>query len=256
MRRLVVAGVLASAIATLMATQMATQVLASDLPTPAPPPRAPAAYVPAVVAQVYNWGGFYFGANAGYGFGTSNWTDPNNHSGLGSTGDFSLSGFVVGPTVGVNFQTDAFVYGAEADFDGSWIHGGSSNAFCGTNVGFPGGQCDTKSFFISTGRARFGYAADRVLFYGTGGAALGDVSPGINNSFQRQNRFGWTAGAGIEAAFTDNLTARIEYLFVDLGDASCNTTLNCGLDKPGIVANDTVKFSSSIIRLGVDYKLR
>lgn len=211
---------------------MATQVLASDLPppTPAPPPRAPAAYVPAVVAQVYNWGGFYFGANAGYGFGTSNWTDPSNHSGLGSTGDFSLSGFVVGPTVGVNFQTDAFVYGAEADFDGSWIQGGSSNAFC-ANVGFRGGQCDTS-------------------------AALGDVSPGINSSFQRQTRFGWTAGAGIEAAFTDNLTARIEYLFVDLGDATCNTMLNCGLDKTSTVANDTVKFSSSIIRLGVDYKLR
>ena len=64
------------------------------------------------------------------------------------------------------------------------------------------------------------------------------------------------SAAGIEAAFTDNLTARIEYLFVDLGDVTCNTTVNCGLDKPGIVANDTVKFSSSIIRLGVDYKLR
>jgi hypothetical protein len=61
----------------------------------------------------------------------------------------------------------------------------SSSAFCGANVGFPRGQCDTKSFFISTGRARFGYAADRVLFYGTGGAALADVSPGINESFQR-----------------------------------------------------------------------
>jgi hypothetical protein len=46
-----------------------------------------------------------------------------------------------------------------------------------------------------------------------------------------QTGFGWTAGAGIEAAFTDNLTARIEYLFVDLGDATCNTTFNCGLDK-------------------------
>jgi outer membrane immunogenic protein len=97
MRRLILAGALAFA--------AASQVLASDLPppTPAPPPRAPAAYVPAVVAQVYNWGGFYFGANAGYGFGTSSWTDPNNASGLGSTGDFNLSGFVVGPTVGVNF---------------------------------------------------------------------------------------------------------------------------------------------------------
>jgi opacity protein-like surface antigen len=54
---------------------------------------------------------------------------------------------------------------------------------------------------------------------------------GINNSFRRQTRFGWTAGAGIEAAFTDNLTVRIEYLFADLGDATCNTTLNRGLDK-------------------------
>jgi opacity protein-like surface antigen len=60
----------------------------------------------------------------------------------------------------------------------------------------------------------------------------------------------------MEAAFTDNLTARIEYLFVDLGDATCNTTLNCGFDKGSTVPNDTVKFSSSIIRLGVDYKLR
>jgi hypothetical protein len=55
-----------------------------------------------------------------------------NHSGRGS--------------VGVNFQTDAFVYGAEADFDGSWIHGGSSNAFCGTNVGFPAGNAIPRAF--------------------------------------------------------------------------------------------------------------
>jgi outer membrane immunogenic protein len=247
------AGMLASAVA----TQVATQVLASDLPppTPAPPPRARGLRAGCRCPGL-QLGGFYFGANAGYGFGTSNWTDPNNHSGRLLNGDSSLSGFVVGPTVGVNFQTDAFVYGAEADFDGSWIHGEVRNAFCGTNVGFPGDQCDTESFFISTGHARFGYAADRALFYGTGGAALGDVSPGINNSFQRQTRFGWTSGAGIEAAFTDNLTARIEYLFVDLGNATRNTTLNRGLDKTNTVANDTVKFSSSIIRLGVDYKLR
>jgi hypothetical protein len=172
MKRFVMAGMLASAVATLVATQSGNPSAClgpatADTGTPATRARDLRA---AVVAQVYNWGGFYFGANAGYGFGTSNWTDPNNHSGHSSTGDFGLSGFVVGPTVGVNFQTDAFVYGAEADFDGSWIHGGSSNAFC-ANVGFRGGQCDTKSFFISTGRARFGYAADRVLFYGTGGAS-------------------------------------------------------------------------------------
>jgi hypothetical protein len=48
----------------------------------------------------------------GYGFGTSNWTDPNDPG--GETGNFNLRGFLVGPTLGFNFQTDAFVIGAEA----------------------------------------------------------------------------------------------------------------------------------------------
>src|SRR5262249_53288406 len=65
------------------------QVLASDLP-----PRAPAAYIPPP-SPVYNWGGIYFGFNLGYGFGTSKWTDP--HEPPGSTGNFNVMGFVVGP---------------------------------------------------------------------------------------------------------------------------------------------------------------
>jgi outer membrane immunogenic protein len=250
MNRFVLAGVFAVA--------AGGQALASDLPppaAPAPPPRAPAAYVP-VVSPVYNWGGIYFGFNVGYGFGTSAWSDANNASGLGTTGDFSTSGFLVGPTVGVNFQTDAFVYGVEADFDGSWIDGKNSSAFC-SSVGFGAAQCETKSFWVSTARARLGYAADRVLFYGTAGGALANVSSGINGGFQGSTKAGWTAGAGIEAAFGENLTARIEYLFVDLQNSSCNNSANCGLD-PGVPvavpANDTVKFSTSMIRLGLDYK--
>jgi outer membrane immunogenic protein len=157
MKRWLLAGALAFA--------AASQAFASDLPPPAaaPPPRAPAAYVPPIIA-VYNWGGVYFGFNLGFGFGTSSWSDPLNLSGTGSTGNFNLSGFLVGPTLGVNFQTDAFVYGAEADFDGSWIDGKTSSAFCGS-VGFgTGAQCETKNYWFSTVRARLGYAADRVLF--------------------------------------------------------------------------------------------
>src|SRR5262249_35075252 len=91
----------------------ATRPRTTPPPAAAPPPRAPAAYVPPV-SPVYNWGGIYFGFNLGYGFGTSKWTDPNEPP--GSTGNFNVRGFVVGPTIGVNFQTDSFVYGAEADF--------------------------------------------------------------------------------------------------------------------------------------------
>lgn len=114
MKRWLLAGALAFA--------AAGQGLASDLPPPAlpAPPRAPAAYVPPV-SPVYNWGGVYFGFNLGYGFGTSNWSDPLDPG--GTTGNFNLRGFLAGATIGANFQADLFVFGAEADFDGSFIDG-------------------------------------------------------------------------------------------------------------------------------------
>jgi outer membrane immunogenic protein len=242
MKRWLLAGALAFA--------TAGQGLASDLPPPAaapPPPRAPVAYVPPV-SPVYNWGGLYFGFNLGYGFGTSNWVDPNDPG--GATGNFNLTGFLAGATLGVNFQTDAFVFGAEADFDGSFIDGKKASSFCSI-----GTQCETKNFWFSTLRGRLGYAADRVLFYGTAGGALGNVSAGQSGNFQRFTKGGWTVGAGLEAAFTENLTARIEYLYLKLGNVVCTSPGACGAD-PGGNPDDTVKFSTSMIRVGLDYKFR
>jgi outer membrane immunogenic protein len=243
------------ALAAALACVAGGQVLASDLPPPAaapPPPRAPAAYIPPA-SPVYNWGGIYFGFNLGYGFGTSDWADSNNASGLTSTGNFSTTGFLVGPTIGANWQVDSLVFGVEADFDGSWIDGKNSSLFC-SSTGIAGGVCETRNFWFSTARARVGYAADRVLFYGTAGGALGDVAPGISGVFQRTTKAGWTAGAGIEAAFGENVTARIEYLFMDLQNTTCNNSSACGVDLGSAPPNDTVKFSTSMVRLGVDYK--
>lgn len=247
MKRWLIAGALAFA--------AAGQAAAADLPQPEPP-RAPAVYVP-VVAPVYNWGGIYYGINGGYGFGKSDWTDPNNASGLGSTGSFNTNGFVVGPTLGANFQTDAFVFGIEGDFDWSGIDGKSSSAFCGA-VGFGGGaQCETKNTWLGTLRGRVGYAADRVLFYATGGGAFGNIESGIGGNFDKSTKGGWTAGAGVEAAFADNWTARVEYLYVDLQNGSCTSGGNCGINVgTGVIANDSVKFTTSLVRLGIDYKFR
>ena len=101
----------------------------------------------------------HFGINGGYGFGKTKWTDPNNSSGLGSTGTFNVTGFQVGPTVGANFQVDAFVFGVEGDVDASWLDGKSSSAFCGNGRPAPGGalgfgvsaQCETKNTWLGTG---------------------------------------------------------------------------------------------------------
>jgi outer membrane immunogenic protein len=86
-------------------------------------------------------------------------------------------------------------------------------------------------------------------FYPTGGGSIAASSP-ASPAASKAPKPGCTAGAGVEAAFTDNWTARIEYLFVDLQSATCNTT-QCGFP-----VGDTIKFSANMIRIGLDYKLR
>ena len=71
-------------------------------------------------------------------------------------------------------------------------------------------------------RGRAGYAFDRILFYGTGGGAFGNVQAAAGAlPFSSSTQIGWTAGGGVEFAFTPNLTAKVEYLYVDLGSQSC-----------------------------------
>jgi len=227
-----------------------TPVLAADLPQAAAPPQAPAVYVP-TVAPVYNWGGIYFGVNGGYGFGSSDWTISPAGS-PSSTGTFSATGFQVGPTLGVNFQTDAFVFGIEGDFDGSWLDGKDSSCkyfVPATPTTSNAATCETKNTWLGTLRARAGYAADRVLFYATAGGAYGNIEGNtLGTTFQSKSEPGWTAGAGVEVAFADNWTARVEYLFVDLENASLAATPTG--------STMTVKFDANLIRLGVDYKFR
>ena len=217
-------------------------VWAADLPQPVPPPppQAPSAYIPAP-APVYNWGGVYFGVNGGYGIGKSDWTPATGIS----TGNFNVSGYAFGPTVGANLQFDAFVVGIDGDFDGMGTDG--TNSTC-TPV-----KCETKNTWLGTVRGRVGYAVDRLLFYGTAGGAFGNIQANTSGtSFQHKVEPGWTAGAGLEVAFADNWTARAEYLFVDLENASFATVLS----PSGTASTTTVKFYDNVIRLGLDYKFR
>jgi outer membrane immunogenic protein len=108
-----------------------------------------------------------------------------------------------------------------------------------------------KSDWLATVRGRAGWAWDRVLFYGTGGAAFGNVqAAGSGFPFASGTQSGWAAGAGVEFAFAPNWTGRVEYLFVDLGNFTCPAT-SCG-GTGGV--SDTVKFNENIIRAGIDYK--
>lgn len=244
MNRTLVAGALALAVA--------SPALAADLP-PASAPRAPAAYVPAV-APIYNWNGIYVGINGGYGFGNSNWNaDPTIP--FPGTGDFNISGGLVGGTIGANFQTGPFVFGIEADGDWSDIKGNVSGTPATCGAGF---TCSfqTSNEWMATIRGRIGYAFSRVLVYGTGGGAAGDVKAQLTTTAAGGSlstdttEFGWAAGAGIEVAVTDNLTAKVEYLFVDLSNGS----LSCSVATCGVATNVPVSFDASLVRGGLNYK--
>ncbi len=187
---------------------------AADLPVPAGP--APA-YLP--VTAPYDWGGGYIGINGGYGFGQSQWSDPLNPSGTTSTGDFHLSGGLVGVTMGVSGQFGAFVFGVEGDFDWQRISGTSGSTFCAsiissTAVAATAGDGRRLELQDRKRRAWDDPCAVRLRvgprsLHGTAGGAGGNVQAGLNG-LPRQGRdeFGWTAGAGLEVAFGDNWTVK------------------------------------------------
>ncbi|HZT26868.1 MAG TPA: outer membrane protein [Pseudolabrys sp.] len=212
-----------------LAAAMAAPSLAADLPRPA--------YKAPVYVAPFSWTGFYVGINGGYGWGTSDWT----FTGTGvSTGNFDIKGGLVGGTLGYNLQTGNWVWGIEGDFDASWIKGTDT-----TTCVAPG--CETRNRWLATLRGRVGYAFDHWLPYITGGGAFGDVkmtTPAATSETDTQA--GWTAGAGVEWAFLGNWSAKLEYLYVDLGKANCSAA-TCG------VSTD-VDFKTNVVRAGVNYR--
>jgi outer membrane immunogenic protein len=199
---------------------------AADLPRPSY--KAPAYSAPSYA----NWSGFYVGLNGGYGFGKSTWDVPAVSP--------SPKGALFGATLGYNFQTGSWVWGAEGDFDVSTMKGNEACGFAAT--------CETKNSWLATARGRLGYAGfANWLPYITGGAAGGDIkatNSGLASA--SKTKIGWTAGAGVEYALWTNWSVKAEYLYVDLGKFDCG--ISCG------AASDNVSFKANIVRAGVNYR--
>ncbi|MCA0399425.1 MAG: porin family protein [Proteobacteria bacterium] len=185
-----------SIIAGFGAALLATGAIAADLPRKG----APAAPVAFTRAPVFSWTGLYAGVHAGYGFGSA--------TGRGSGVFKDPSGFVGGGQIGYNYQMGQFVLGAETDLSFTTMSG--KNNVAGTKDKIP---------YFGTVRARAGVAVDRFLPYLTAGYAYGGSTVRENGVGKSSTlHHGWAAGGGVEYAFTNNLTARIEGLYVDLGD--------------------------------------
>src|ERR1700733_9322019 len=221
---------------------------AADAAPPLVTKAAPVAWKETTSPAV-NWTSIYLGLNGGFTFGASSWTDSVTTT---STGNFGTSGFVFGGTVGANYQVGSLVFGVEAD--GDWADASGFGTF--TASALCAGGCFTTSNWLSTVRGRAGYALDRFLVYGTGGAAFGDGRANFSNDPVTSSvEAGWTVGAGVEVAFGRNWSAKAEYLFINLADGSCTSA--CAIaDASGtpVIPNVAVKFNESVVRGGINYR--
>ncbi|MGA2257303.1 MAG: outer membrane protein [Thermoguttaceae bacterium] len=255
MRKILIAGVAATAFC-------GAPALAADMAVKAPPPPP---------APVYSWTGFYIGANAGGAWSKADVTSTfapganANIVALDAADSPSLtgSGFTGGGQAGFNYQAGAVVWGVEADINALRTSGSQVN-----NANFPiGGVAftTTNSFstsWLATVRPRIGVAFDRTLLYATGGLAVTHLNystlfTSAAGNFETANlsttRTGWTVGGGLEYAWSANWSAKIEYLYMNFGNASISAPDFFLGVQDGTITN-SVHLTSNLVRAGLNYR--
>lgn len=169
---------------------------AADLVEPAPVPAEQ-------VVTTFDWTGGYVGIHKG-----GSWLN-GRFSADGEDASENFNGFTIGKFAGYNFSFDNIVVGVEGDITYNWndnrYHAFGTHGDVGTNLG-------------GSLRGRLGYAVDRTLVYATGGWAVTRGFIDTPTGDEDRNFNGWTLGAGVDWAVTDNIFVRGEYRYTDYGD--------------------------------------
>lgn len=190
----------------------------------------------------FSWTGAYVGVQAGYGWSGVDqpWGDVGGPIEFGQD-DADGNGFLGGVHVGYNWQSNSFVFGVEGDIEASNIDG---------DDGGSGGDVNGFEFdWMGSLRTRVGYSIDRTLIYATGGyafmrgTAYNDDAPREEDS---ATFHGWTLGAGVEHAFTDNITARLEYRYADFGSKRISLPISD--------YDEQIDPNLHSVRIGISYK--
>jgi outer membrane immunogenic protein len=214
----------------------------------AAPVKAPMA---PMMAAAYSWTGFYIGVNGGGGWNT--WTGTAGVGAPGAINSFSGSGGLAGGTVGGNYQIGNVVLGLEGTYDWADIRNTQTAALGPGTL-----TLVTKNDYIATVAGRVGYAFDRVLIYGKGGAAFTRdnlnanlTGPVPGTAVGKFDRTGWLAGVGVEWAFYGNWSVKAEYDYMGFGSQNeGNFTTTGGLT----VTPASVKLNVQTATVGINYK--
>jgi len=229
---------------------------------------------------VMNWTGFYVGAQIGYGYGDNDgsitYATPGGLAGRSNLNGDAI-GVIGGAHLGYSWQFDKWVLGLEGSVDPTLMSrrpvisvpnvAADPTGALGIGVSATGAIWSTIQGSV---RARAGYAFDRMLFYGTGGVAVGEfgsnfqlygvdlnqaaippVGPPFYAADQRfAVRAGWTLGGGVEYAINSHWAVRGEYRYTDfghMGDFPAATST-------GVVYAADRHLDQNQVQVGVSYK--
>jgi opacity protein-like surface antigen len=207
----------------------------ADLRVKAPINKAPKA------TPVYSWTGWYVGSNIGGAWSDVTLTDSSLGVGLNAGG----TGFVGGVQSGYNFQTGNFLFGVEGDFDWTTFRGTSGPI--STPLGLV--HASDRKDWITTLAARLGVTSDRLLVYGKAGGGWARSSAALNLIDGgtiwggSQTNGGWLLGTGIEYAFADSWTGKLEYDFLGMSKTTASAPT-------GATASHDVQ----MLKVGVNYQ--
>jgi opacity protein-like surface antigen len=277
----------------LLGLSLAGPAFGADLPAAkAPPPPPPAVFTWTGLYVGFN-GGYTWAASRPITIASVNIYDkpylsdrlfdfgPASAAGVAADVSARLNGFFFGGQLGYNWQfADRLIVGVEADVQGLGVRGGR-----GQNTLYEAGRLGTAQTsmkldrdleFLGTARGRLGYALTPTLMaYVTGGLAYGgaNMSGAVSQTLRpglllsdttRGDRFGiltgWTVGAGAEMALSRNLSAKLEYLFYDLGNLWIN---NGSLQHKALLTGEPfvadaiaahTRYSGHVVRAGLNYR--
>ena len=220
----------------------------------------------------WNWTGFYVGAHTGAALGASSFSDPYGASIYGDK--VRTPGYLVGAQAGYNWQAPGsnWVFGIEGDL--SFLTGeGTGTCYAATGT-ITSSNCRARPDFDGTLTARLGYATGpggRTLFYGKGGAAV------LHNRLDATTNFGfgvfpvttvsaspttwgWTVGAGVEQALSPAWSLKLEYDYLDFGNASFRSPASTSTSTAGLFvrvpsAAANVRQTAQEVKIGLNYRI-
>jgi outer membrane immunogenic protein len=201
---------------------IATQASAADLAA------RPYTKAPPMIAAIYDWSGFYIGANGGGGWSHNCWT-ALSAPGLGvpavnaSEGCHDATGGIVGGQIGYRWQSGGWVFGVEAQGDWADLRGSNTSIVLAPFVN----RSKIDALGLFTGQV--GYAWNNVLWYVKGGAAVTHdkyegLNPGVVFDRATETRWGGAVGTGLEFGFAPNWSVGVEYDHLFMGHRNLSFT--------------------------------